>query len=82
MTWPEKTTRGSICHYRASLRLEQGQVWGRSGQNPLEFRISGPGFTEDLIRSVNYSEAPLRGIRIGRGYTVLPGYEVAPAWVT
>lgn len=51
--WPEKTTRGSMCHYQSSLWLEQARVRGRSGQI--------------LFYNVDCSEALLRGLRIRAG---------------
>lgn len=51
--WPEKTTRGSMCHYQGSVGLEQPQVRGRSGQI--------------LLYYADCSEALLRGTKIRAG---------------
>jgi hypothetical protein len=51
--WPEKTTRGSMCHYQGSLCLEQDQVRSRSGLI--------------LFYYVDCAAALLRGIRIRAG---------------
>lgn len=65
--WPEKTTRGSMCHYQGSFRLEQDQVGRKTGL--ILFRICGL-----FGGAVGWDK--------GGGTSCCQADEVAPAWAT
>jgi hypothetical protein len=58
-------------------------VLGRSGLMTREFiGLKTWVHREESCCVRNVPETFIAEIRIERGYTVLPGYEVAPAWAT